>query len=544
MHKGPHTARVMVLGEAPGENEAREGIPFVGASGMELDRMLREAGFDPAHIFFTNVTSVRPPRNDIDSFFFTSKKEALANNAHYIQGRYCTQEIFDGLNQLTKTLENLPNLQLIIPVGNTALWALTGYLGITKWRGSQITLPSKLHVVPTYHPALILRAWENRFPAVLDLRRAKRWLDSNFEVPTYDFMVRPSFSDVSIFLTGLLDNLRAQRVELSVDLETRNRHIACIGIATSNKRALCIPFFTAAGQSYFPIDQEIEIVYQLYQILTHPNAFIIGQNFLYDLQYIAKRWGFQCNFSYDTMIAHHVIFPTLPKGLDYLSSFYNEFHLYWKDESKDWDPKLGEAQLWYYNCKDACATFEAYTHITGSVAAFNMQHLVEEQFEFARVAFKMMLSGIRCSLEAKAQVAKELQNQMSQLEAFIHGVLGYPLMITSPKQVMHLAYEILKLPPIYKERQKGIKTLSADKEAIEQWCITAEPVYRPILRAIQYYRSLSVYLNTFALAPVDPDGRFRCSINPAGANTFRWATSEDAFGYGTNMQNIPKGDKD
>lgn len=544
MHKGPLQASIMVLGEAPGENEAREGIPFVGASGMELDRMLREAGFDPAHIFFTNITSARPPQNNIDNFFFTSKKAATAANAHHIKGRYCTDEIFQGLQELDKTIAKLPNLKLIIPVGNTALWALTGYQGISKWRGSQIILPNKIHCVPTFHPSLILRAWENRFAAVLDLKRAKRWLDHNFEVPTYDFMVRPSFSQVSVFLDNLLSELSSRRVDLSVDLETRNRHIACIGIATSSKRAVCIPFFIASGQSYLPIEQEIAVVQKLYQILTHPNAFVIGQNFLYDLQYIAKRWGFQSNYSYDTMIAHHVAFPMLPKGLDYLSSFYNEYHLYWKDESKDWDPTLGESQLWFYNCKDACATFEAYTHINSTISAFNMTALVDEQIEFAKVAFKMMLSGIRCSLEAKAKVAEELRQQMTQLEAFIHKTLGYPLLISSPKQVMQLAYDILQLPPIYKERAKGVRTLSADKEAIEQWCITADPLYRPILRAIQYHRSLSVYLNTFALAPVDPDGRFRCSISPAGTSTFRWATSEDAFGYGTNMQNIPKGDKD
>jgi hypothetical protein len=69
-------------------------------------------------------------------------------------------------------------------------------------------------------------------------------------------------------------------------------------------------------------------------------------------------------------------------------------------------------------------------------------------------------------------------------------------------------------------------------------------LYRPLLTLIVTYRSLQVYLNTFALAPVDPDGRFRCTINVAGPNTFRWSTSEDAFGFGTNMQNLPKGDED
>jgi DNA polymerase I-like protein with 3'-5' exonuclease and polymerase domains len=118
---------------------------------------------------------------------------------------------------------------------------------------------------------------------------------------------------------------------------------------------------------------------------------------------------------------------------------------------------------------------------------------------------------------------------------------GIDLEPSSPKQVQSFCYDVLRLPPIYKEDKKNkTRRLTADKEAIEEWIDSCDPLFKPLLQAIVDYRSLTVYNSTFALARLDDDGRFRCSINIAGTETFRWSTSEDAFGYGTNMQNIPR----
>ena len=62
---GPIPARAMIVGEAPGVDEEREGQPFVGVSGRELDRMLSEAGLPRGACFVTNVCRVRPPRNSL-----------------------------------------------------------------------------------------------------------------------------------------------------------------------------------------------------------------------------------------------------------------------------------------------------------------------------------------------------------------------------------------------------------------------------------------------------------------------------------------------
>lgn len=64
------------------------------------------------------------------------------------------------------------------------------------------------------------------------------------------------------------------------------------------------------------------------------------------------------NLKRDTMLAQHVCFSNMQKGLDFLSSMYCKHHTYWKDDGKTWDAKTGEDQLWAYNCQDAVITFE------------------------------------------------------------------------------------------------------------------------------------------------------------------------------------------
>jgi len=468
-----------------------------------------------------------------------TKKDALRVGASWFMGKWCTEEILQGLEELKQTIVSMPNLRLIIALGNVPLWATTTYYGITKWRGSQI-IKNDLAIVPTYHPAAVMRTWEWRWIAVEDMKRAKQWLDTGLQVPTYDFIIRPTYNSCILYLSELLSRLELGRVKVSVDIETRSRHIACIGLATSSHRAICIPFMTLEG-AYFSELEEVEIVYKLYQILTSPNADIIGQNYLYDRQYIARRWGFRSRLTHDTMVKHHLCFPGVSKGLDFLSSLYCKFHLYWKDESKDWDPKLGEEQLWIYNCKDAVTTFEANDRLDETISAFGLTQQLEFQMSTAEIAFDMMLRGIAVNLDYKMDLHAKLQKMMAEQLSFIRLCTGIELEPSSPKQVQSFCYDVLRLPPAYKQDKKNqTRRLTADKDAIEEWLLSCDPLFRPLLQAIMDYRSLQVYNSTFAMAALDTDGRFRCSINVAGPETFRWSTSEDAFGFGTNMQNIPR----
>jgi DNA polymerase len=136
---GNPAARVMIIGEAPGRDEDREGRPFVGRAGQMLDRMFAAIGLArTAHnpdeaIYITNVMPWRPPQNrDPES-----------------------AEIAMMLPFLTRHVE-LANPDLIVLMGNTPCAAALGKRGILRLRGHWTEAFGR-PALPMTHPAYLLR---------------------------------------------------------------------------------------------------------------------------------------------------------------------------------------------------------------------------------------------------------------------------------------------------------------------------------------------------------------------------------------------------
>lgn len=541
---GPPTARIMIVGEAPGNEEVQTGIPFSGASGQELNRMLHEAGIMRSECFVTNVCRQQPAGNDISKFIPKAKKDVTPDCVQFRDKRVkpCVRE---GAELLAREIE-LVKPVLIIALGNVALWALTGKWGITDWRGSQLEqdlVPSaRCKVIPTYHPAALFRQWTWRPTLVHDLKRAKRESASrDYSSPRYNFITRPSFEQAMTKLDELLPACgHANVMKLSVDIETRGGHIACIGFAWSKLDAICIPFMDVQHKAgYWNEDEELALLTRIRELLSHPNCHVIGQNFLYDAQYIYRWWHFIPNLKRDTMIGHHACFSTLPKGLDYLSSMYCEHHVYWKGESKDWDPAVGEDQLWVYNCKDAVITYEVDEEIQKNVDSMGLRGPHDFQQLMFYPVLDAMIAGVRIDKTKRSSFASELQEEMSAREQWFKDVLGHPLNPRSPQQMQKLFYEDCKQAVIYKRTPAGPKP-TLDDSALQK-IKSREPLLRPLINKISEYRSLGVFFGTFVSAPLDTDDRMRCSYNIAGTDTYRLSSSENAFGSGTNLQNVPGG---
>jgi uracil-DNA glycosylase len=365
---GPAPARILICGEAPGSDEVRTGRPFVGASGQELDRMLQEVGILRSECFVTNVVREQPAGNDIGVWIPTKKKDIQPSFVRF-RDKMVHPIVVQGYQTLLKEI-SLVKPTLIIALGNTPLWALTGRWGITKWRGSQLLQnaadltdalanpPPK--VIPTYHPAAILRQWDWRAIGLTDLRRAKRESATvSYRPPDWTFIIRPGLVQVLGTLGALYERCEKGPTLLSFDLETRAGHIACAGLAWDKENAICIPFMAVSRpEGYWAPEEEALVLDALYRVLHHSNARVLGQNLLYDAQYTWKHWHFIPQVHFDTMICHHVAFAGLPKALDFQASMYCEQYIWWKGDSKDWDPKIGEEQFWHYNLEDAVRTFE------------------------------------------------------------------------------------------------------------------------------------------------------------------------------------------
>lgn len=534
---GPIPADIMIIGEAPGSEEEARGEPFVGSSGNLLTKLLHEQGISRTSCFITNVCRHRPPGNDINEWV-SDRKTSPDSSWHQIRGKWVHPHVAEGYEKLLWEIDQA-RPKIILAVGGTALWALTGLSGIGKWRGSRLSVPEvACSIIPTWHPAACLRSPELIPTLRADISRL-RAVHEGRQVPrAYNFMIGPDFENVKTVLADLLVSAEKAPLHLAGDIETRRGHIACFGIAWSETDAICIPFLRSPTPEqpspfYWTPEQEAIILFYIWALFRHDNIVWPGQNYLYDCQYFHRHWHVLPKNVYDTMIGHHATFSTMRKGLDFLSSLYAADHVYWKDESKDWSADLGEKQLWIYNCKDACVTFEISPAIQKNAAPVKAHHDFQQSLFFP--VLRIMNRGLRVDKAQRQKLKLELLELTEKKQAELNLLLGHEVNPRSSTQLLKLFYTDFALPGIRNMKSEG---LTANSAALQEIALR-EPILTPVCQRIAELRSIGVFLSTFINAQDDIDGRMRCSFGIAGPSTFRFNSSENAFGSGMNLQNLP-----
>lgn len=312
---------IFILGEAWGEREELLRLPFVGPAGYCLNQMLDEAGIKRGECYVSNVFNLRPkPSNDIENL--CAPRSAVHNNLPALRpGKYIRDEYLPELERLRAEIDDA-NPNVIIAMGNTAAWALLDDPRIGKIRGTTTQGKTGHKVLPTYHPAAILRQWDLRHVTVLDLMKAKR--ESEFpEVrrPRRYIHIPETISDIEDYFHGRLTNARA----IGADIETAAEQITVYGFADSHDHALVIPFVDPRrGGSYWRTrDEEVQAWGWVRRILALPNISKVFQNGLYDIHYTWRRYGIPVvEAGEDTMLLHHALQPESEKGLGFLGSVY------------------------------------------------------------------------------------------------------------------------------------------------------------------------------------------------------------------------------
>lgn len=355
---------ILLVGEARSENEAKINKSFVGASGAELLKMLDDAHAltlsatdhdyirkyyrtqDPwcldavwemhPEVIRTNVFQQHPPANRLEHFC-GPKAEGISYFPMLVKSGYVRKEYQYELDRLgEEILAHDPNL--IVCLGNSALWALGGRTGITKLRGTTTTSThtiSGYKLLLTYHPAAVLRQWELRPTTIIDLGKIPH--ENSFpEVrrPRVEIWIEPSLDDIARFTK---DHIMGCEL-LSVDIETSGTQITCIGFAPRRDLALVIPIHDSRSKtgSYWPSARDERSCWELIRtILENPEIPKLFQNGLYDVAFIWRSVGLKVmGATHDTMLLHHALQPEALKGLGYLGSIYAGDHGAWKDEHR------------------------------------------------------------------------------------------------------------------------------------------------------------------------------------------------------------------
>jgi DNA polymerase len=145
--EGPAGADVMLVGEAPGANEDRQGRPFVGRAGELLDLVLVEAGLAREEVFITNVLKARPPGNR------DPRRAEVEHSLPWLEAQLA-----------------LVRPRLVVPLGRHALnhFAPDARIGAAHGR---LMVAGELALYPLYHPAAALRGRNLRDVLMADARR-------------------------------------------------------------------------------------------------------------------------------------------------------------------------------------------------------------------------------------------------------------------------------------------------------------------------------------------------------------------------------------
>lgn len=339
--------KLVLIGESWGEQEAMVGAAFVGPAGQELSRILAHAGYgnellpyaftssirminywDRFPYRLLNVFNERPAENNIE-LFYAKPSDKVPLNKSFPSRRFGTS-IHWLRNEYTHHLESLhttlavlrPNV--IVALGNTALWALGLPPTISKLRGNILSCKWG-KVIATYHPASVLRKWDQRVLAVLDLAKALREsATAGVRLMDREIWTEPSIED--LYRWWKEHGSRTRR--LAVDIETvKQKQIAEIGFASDPTHALHIPFVYQEGgvwKSWWP-DARTELeALDFVKMVCESDTPKIGQNLCqYDAYWLAKEWGIILrNISADTMTAAHAWQPELDKNLGFLGSLF------------------------------------------------------------------------------------------------------------------------------------------------------------------------------------------------------------------------------
>lgn len=316
---------IALVGEAWGEHEERERAPFVGPTGYELTRLLGEAGISRADCYLTNVFNQRPPRNKIEAFC-GGKAGGIAGYPALVKGKYVRAEFQPELDRLGDELCEV-NPNLVVALGNVAIWALLGQTAISKFRGSTCLSTHTVKgfkVLPTYHPAAIFRQWQFRPVVIIDLIKAERERHyPEIRRPKRQIWIEPTLEDIYDFHRRYVEKAES----LSIDIETSGSHVTCVGIAPNSRLALVIPFFDPRrlGRSYWPDRKTERAAYEYIRLVCGSSIPKTFQNGLYDIAFLYRALKIKVmNATHDTMLLHHALHPESLKSLGFMGSVYTD----------------------------------------------------------------------------------------------------------------------------------------------------------------------------------------------------------------------------
>ena len=156
--QGNKKARLMFIGEGPGADEDKQGIPFVGKAGQLMNNAFQALEINREDVYIANIVKCRPPSNRVP------EEDEVQTCLNYLR------------NQVI-----LIKPKIIVLLGSTALKNILGKeYGITAVRGNWME-KNGIKYMPTWHPAALLRDENKKIEFWQDLKEVKKYIDNNID---------------------------------------------------------------------------------------------------------------------------------------------------------------------------------------------------------------------------------------------------------------------------------------------------------------------------------------------------------------------------
>jgi uracil-DNA glycosylase family 4 len=528
---GIFNAELAIIGEAPGERERVLKMPLSGSSGKYLWDNLRPYGLNRRQVYISNVI----------------KRQLLSVNQSNTKEKIGHGEVSHYTSILLWELNQLPNLKYIVCLGNYALQAITGLSGINSYRGSvmDVQLPNShgqptrtVKVIALFNPAHVLREAKNELMFKFDLKRLSTVMDGTFKEYEVTAHINPTFDEAMAWI----DKMQTEGKPVGLDIETSSGETIAIGLGNDPHEGMCINFRTATANRW-TVGEEMQLLQRIQSLVDDPSVRLVMQNGMYDCSWLwfhdrvktRQVW-------FDTMLAHHTLYPTMPHNLGFLTTQYTT-HPYYKDEGKIWKETGDIDAEWRYNVKDVCIMLACQQQM---LKELEQQKL--DEFFFSHVMalqphlIDMTVHGVKVDTVLKEKISEQmkidvgvLRHEYYTMVADCTGDPDYRPNPASPKQMAELFFKRLRLVG------RGVATDKENRRRMHDHPRTPDDC-KLLLKHIDKLAEEAKFASTYAEMTIDEDSRVRCEYKQTGVQSApgRLSSASTGWGTGTNLQNQPE----
>lgn len=424
---GTSDSKIAFIGEAPGKNEARKGIPFSGVSGKLLNSIMTHHGIKRSEVFLGNACSCRPPDNETPS----------------------TQAIMACRPRLLRELE-ATGVETVVALGNSAAQSLLGKTGVTKLRvgpGHESKHLPGVRVIATLHPAAALRQ-ADLFPHIVtDIGKvvSPRAVWTEF---TYDVVddVDSAFRVISELESR--EGPLITDIEVDIEKDTGFGHpnqygMLCVGVAYAHDRAVIFGENVMASE---------EVRLRLGELFRSKR--LGGQNLKFDLEGLYPVLG-PLRGWFDTMLASYC-FDERPgihglefQGIEYLGAPS------WKHDIDKYGGNtqgygvIPRPELYKYNASDCVGTYRLMDYYEEkfkedekidyprlpTVRHRSLRDLHDFLVDKGNELMYVELNGLAVNKPHLDVLTEDFMGKLEVLEAKMDDIIGYQLNPRSWQQI-------------------------------------------------------------------------------------------------------------